>query len=130
MPLKSTRDTLKAHFAGIPWSSLPETFQDAITITRKLGIQYLWIDALCIVQDDLSDWEIESSKMASIYSHSFLTIAASHGRDSRSGCFHQCSEMEGPANCHEIREHNFRERLTDVFIRKPVSHEYFLRNAL
>ena len=63
---KATRDTLAPLKLGILTFSLPKTFQDAITVTRKLGFQYLWIDSLCILQDVLEDWEIEASKMASI----------------------------------------------------------------
>jgi hypothetical protein len=43
------------------------TFEDAIFATRKLGARYLWIDSLCILQDDLADWEKESSRMADVY---------------------------------------------------------------
>ncbi|RFU24663.1 hypothetical protein B7463_g11675, partial [Scytalidium lignicola] len=56
---------------------LPQSFQDAITVTRKLGLRYIWIDALCIVQDSLKDWELESSKMGDVFKNSFLTIAVS-----------------------------------------------------
>jgi hypothetical protein len=42
----------------------------------ELDVRFLWIDSLCIVRDDPSDWELEASKMASIYSASYLTIAA------------------------------------------------------
>ncbi|PVH93058.1 heterokaryon incompatibility, partial [Periconia macrospinosa] len=51
----------------IPWHSLPRTFQDAIGLARKLGILFLWIDSLCIVQDDKRDWEEQSADMANIY---------------------------------------------------------------
>jgi hypothetical protein len=60
----------------IPIDSLPLTLRDAVTITRKLGIQYLWIDALCIIQDDDQDWQQESGAMTQIYSNAYLTIAA------------------------------------------------------
>ena len=66
---------------------LPQTFRDAIHITRKLGYQYIWIDSLCILQDDQEDWTHESSTMVGIYSNSVLTIAAVWGRDSDTGCF-------------------------------------------
>ncbi|KAL0951947.1 hypothetical protein HGRIS_008598 [Hohenbuehelia grisea] len=66
---------LTAHFQGIPLSHLAETLQDAIIVTRRLGIRYLWIDALCIVQDDTPDWHRESVQMYSIYSNSHVTIA-------------------------------------------------------
>jgi hypothetical protein len=75
-PLQTTRANLDQMKKGIEWTSLPKTFQDAIVITRKLGLRYLWIDSLCIIQDDVSDWEKESSQMASIYKNSLVTISA------------------------------------------------------
>jgi len=56
MPLVTTRKTLKQHLQSLNIQDLPLMFRDAITITRLLGIRYLWIDALCIVQDDHQDW--------------------------------------------------------------------------
>lgn len=73
--------------AGIPWRTLPKTFQDAITVTRQMGVQYLWIDSLCILQGDKTDWDLHVSLMGSIYENSFFTIAAADARDSRGGCF-------------------------------------------
>ncbi|KAK4442746.1 heterokaryon incompatibility protein-domain-containing protein [Podospora aff. communis PSN243] len=58
-------------------TSLPPSFQDAIRLTRALGIRYLWIDSLCIFQDSRSDWEFESSQMLQYYSGAFLVLAAS-----------------------------------------------------
>ena len=79
--------TINARKESIPLDDLPQTFLDAVWIARHLDIQYLWIDALCIIQDDLLDWEHESSKMASIYGMSYLTIAATGSADSLGGCF-------------------------------------------
>ena len=70
------RSTIQDNLQRIPWESLPKTFQHAIEVTRKLGIRFLWIDSICIIQDDKRDWEEESSKMASIYQNSYLTICA------------------------------------------------------
>lgn len=53
--------------SGITLDMLPLTFQDAITIVRRLGHRYLWIDSLCIFQDSRQDWIIESDKMGDIY---------------------------------------------------------------
>lgn len=72
---------------GINLDNLPLTFQHAILITRNLDYRYLWIDSLCIIQDDPSDWAFESGTMSRIYSNSVLTIAALWGNDSLSGCF-------------------------------------------
>jgi hypothetical protein len=58
---------------------------------RHEGLQYLWIDSLCIIQDSSSDWEGESVKMADIYGNSFLTITANLQADSNGGCFNKRS---------------------------------------
>lgn len=83
--LTTTRATIDARKSGMQVSSMPRSFRDAVTVTRKLGIKYLWIDSLCIVQDDLKDWEIESSKMGMVYRNSFLTISAASAANSHEG---------------------------------------------
>lgn len=72
---------------GIPMASLPKTFYDAVIITRKLGIHYLWIDSLCIIQDDEEDWQRESGRMSTLYWNSTITVSATGARDSTQGCF-------------------------------------------
>jgi len=56
--------------------SLPALYRDAVVITRKLGVKYLWIDSLCIIQNIKEDWERESAKMGDVYRQSYLTIYA------------------------------------------------------
>jgi hypothetical protein len=63
--------------AGMVLDSMPALFQDAVFTTWKLGIQYLWIDSICIIQDSKDDWEAESARMGSIYSNAYVTIVAS-----------------------------------------------------
>jgi hypothetical protein len=70
----------------IPVHQLPATFYEAVLITSALKIRYLWIDSLCIVQDDPYDWEAEAPKMATVYRSSYLTLAALHSPNSH-GCF-------------------------------------------
>ncbi|GFF64880.1 hypothetical protein IFM61392_07097 [Aspergillus lentulus] len=55
---------------------MPRTFRDAILATRRLGIKYIWIDALCIVQDDPDEWREQSTHMGSIFERSTCTLAA------------------------------------------------------
>jgi hypothetical protein len=74
---------------GIALSVLPKTIQDAVTVTRRLGLQYLWVDALCIKQDSEEDWASESSKMGDIYGNATITIAAAGGSTCSTGCFIQ-----------------------------------------
>src|SRR5438034_1924444 len=69
--------------------ALPKTFQDAVLLTRALGVRYLWIDSLCIIQDDEKDWKRENPKMGEVYQYATITIAAAHARDSSEGCFYE-----------------------------------------
>lgn len=75
-PLKTTSRTLSKHKKGIPNEELPQVFSDAIRVARELGLQYLWIDALCILQDDSMDWEQESGTMADVFHHAFIVLGA------------------------------------------------------
>lgn len=84
--LTTTKDTLKANEA-IPWSKLPKTFQDAIEVARAVGLKYIWIDSLCILQDDKADWVKESKEMCSIYENAQVTISATAALDSTAGLF-------------------------------------------
>jgi len=86
---KTTVATIAERESHIPYLSLPKNFRDAIQITRRLDVRYLWIDSLCILQDSTADWNEEASKMGAIYARSILTIAAGCGGDAESGCFVQ-----------------------------------------
>lgn len=85
--ITTTRDTLKQRIAGIALTDLSKTFKDAVSLTRKLGIRYLWIDSLCIIQKDKEDWEREAGKMGAVYSQSFLNIAATSSAEGSGGLF-------------------------------------------
>jgi hypothetical protein len=86
-PLKLLQSNLCTFEAAIPIHSLPKTFLDAVFVTVALGFRYLWIDALCIIQDLESDWQDQIPQMGSIYRLSELTIAALYARDGSQGCF-------------------------------------------
>ena len=80
----STHDRLQKGFA---LAELPPTFQDAIVVTRALGINFLWIDALCILQDSIVDWQHEAALMSQVYANSICNISALDARDSTGGLF-------------------------------------------
>jgi len=71
----------------IPLDGLCQTFQDACKITEELGIRYLWIDSLCIIQDDPDDWNREALQMAVVYGRSSINISASKATDGSMGLF-------------------------------------------
>lgn len=87
---------------AIPLASLPKTIQDAIKVTRRLGAEYLWVDSICILQDDSDDFQRESANMGKIYQQALLTIAATSARSSNEGLF--------------------KERYTDLEIRSNQTH--------
>jgi hypothetical protein len=88
-PFKTTEANLLEHKREIPLVGIAVMFRDAIILCRRLGIQYLWIDALCIIQDSPQDWSQEAGKMASIYRHPLFTISALHAKSSYGGLFVQ-----------------------------------------
>jgi Heterokaryon incompatibility protein (HET) len=64
---------------------LPRTIRDAMDVVNRLGVRYLWVDALCIVQDDETDRTKEIYRMDSIYEGSTFTLVAASGTDANSG---------------------------------------------
>ena len=87
LPLRLLTTNLEASQTSIPLSSLPKTFQDALMVVGWFGIKYLWIDALCIIQDSDDDWAHESGRMRDYYQYSFGTIAATGSCNPSEGLF-------------------------------------------
>ncbi|KAM0167907.1 hypothetical protein ACHAPF_011524, partial [Botrytis cinerea] len=81
---------------------IPRTVQDAMELTRKIGIRYLWVDTLCIVQDDQDDKSRLVSSMDSIYNGSTLTLIAAVGDDAHSGLLGVSHRPESPVESYEI----------------------------
>ncbi|KAJ5649436.1 uncharacterized protein N7484_003159 [Penicillium longicatenatum] len=80
----STLDTFQQ---GISLSLLPKTFVEAIAVSRRFSIPYLWIDSLCIIQDSVADWRAEAMSMEGVYSNSRLNIMATASQNSHEGLF-------------------------------------------
>jgi hypothetical protein len=78
----------------IPDDALHPTFRHAVDISRKLGIDYLWIDSLCIIQKNAQDWFEHLPIMGSIYQNCTINIAAAHGFDASAGCFSARNPIE------------------------------------
>ncbi|KAH0434511.1 hypothetical protein CcaCcLH18_05254 [Colletotrichum camelliae] len=72
---------------GWPVKTLPQTFRDFILVTRQFGVRYVWIDRLCIIQDDEKDWKAEAPMMASVYSNSMCNVWASASDSPEGGLF-------------------------------------------
>lgn len=77
-------------------SSLPTTIRDAISACEKLGERYLWIDALCIVQDSIKDKKLQLLRMRQIYSAARCTIAAVSADAAKEGLLPRKRNSHGP----------------------------------
>jgi len=84
---RTTKFSLEQHKNALKITDLPNTVQDAAFVVRKLGLRYLWVDSLCIIQDDEDDWLREAGRMVAVYEGAYLTIAASVSSDGSGGCF-------------------------------------------
>lgn len=108
---KTTKKTLDSRVRGFEWTELTKTFQDAIIIARELDLEFIWIDSLCIIQDDDHDWAVESGQMSSIYGGAHIVISATRSAIGDDGILHT-----RPAQI-EIEEVMVRPRLShDIFV--------------
>lgn len=87
----------------IPESQLTKTFSDAIHITRSLGLEYIWIDSLCIIQDDIEDWRRVAPQMSRVYGGSTINIAASSSLDGNGGCIYDDADIRSTRKAFRYR---------------------------
>lgn len=120
-----SQDNLASYRDEIPQGNLSKTVRDAIKIARELGLSYLWIDTLCIIQDSPEDWAVEASLMEAVYGGSDLNIAASGAKDGSEGCFFDRSEL---SQCFadiekngKVRRQMFTPDITGTFEQAPLS---------
>lgn len=88
---------------------LPRTVNDAIDLIAALGQRYLWVDSLCLVQDDEEDVSMGIEQMNSIYHGSYLTIVAASGADASAGLPATAASPRAPPDC-EGRQRRVEDR--------------------
>lgn len=98
-PLQLRLENLNTLKVGIDLENLQQSIQDAVFVSRELGFRYLWVDALCIIQNCDTDKGREISRMSSIYKNATATIAASSAKSASEGFLSQgaqpyCPEFE------------------------------------
>lgn len=84
-PIQLTLQTYEIILTGLQASSLPATIRDAIRCAWAVGIEYIWVDALCIFQDNQQDKEFEITRMGSYYGTNSLTLCAASADSSSQG---------------------------------------------
>ncbi|KAI0137796.1 HET-domain-containing protein [Hypoxylon sp. NC0597] len=82
---KTERATLQDRISGFQLETTSRIMQEAVVVCRDLGIPYLWVDAVCIIQDDKADWERESAEMTNVYQKAHLTICTPTSASCREG---------------------------------------------
>ncbi|KAB8251410.1 heterokaryon incompatibility protein-domain-containing protein [Aspergillus flavus] len=117
--LLTTQNTIRSHKAGIPWSQIPQTLKDAMQLTLELGVEFIWIDALCIIQDDPVDWMEEASKFGSVYRDALITVSVTASPNTTSGIF--CGER---SHRHNLRTHVASMENIDIYMRQACSTTY------
>ena len=84
-PLTTNKRNVDDNFGCIVWEDMPLLYQDTIRLAWRLGIEYVWIDSLCIIQNSADDWAREAGRMHNVYGNSWLTVAATSNPDCCSG---------------------------------------------
>ncbi|KAF2502330.1 HET-domain-containing protein [Lophium mytilinum] len=123
--LKTMKSNVAKHQSSIPFTALPINFQHAIIVCRAINIQYIWIDSLCILQDDGPDWEIEASRMASIYQNASVVLFASNAADCQGGLWSKKWD-KSVAQSDEIVDFDYINRdghSSKIIARKSPSHD-------
>jgi hypothetical protein len=120
----------------IAFALLPQTYRDAVELARKLTLRYLWIDSLCVIQNDKIDRAREGADMGRIYQHSYLTIAATAAANDEIGLFWKkkpggfptapglCIEVT-PRETLQARRGSWDPRVDSVFARRVLTHDGF-----
>ncbi|KAM0438638.1 hypothetical protein ACHAPT_001391 [Fusarium lateritium] len=88
----TTVDNFEERLKDIQYSQLPKTFQHAVVTTWNLGVEYLWIDSLCIIQRLAQDWRQESTKMENVFAYAYCTLAATSAKDCNQGFLSRSAE--------------------------------------
>jgi hypothetical protein len=114
--IKTTKRTLDQNLHSIALQSLPLTLQHSISTTRALGLEYIWIDSLCIIQDSASDWQRESVLMCEIYSNATGTISADGALDCEGGCLGSGPHRNLTINA--IPCHTSNGDMTNIYLRR------------
>ncbi|KAG8157951.1 hypothetical protein KVR01_012223 [Diaporthe batatas] len=114
---RTLRSNISRHTTGMEFDSLPRTFRHAVTITRALGLEYLWIDSICIIQGKDGDFKEESTRMEDVFSNAYCVLAASSSTGQDDGFLKQRSQRQSISFQQENKPPVFVSEFIDDFNR-------------
>jgi hypothetical protein len=120
--LTTTTENISTHMIDLKFSSLPKVYRDHMIIARALNVRYVWIDALCIVQDDAQYWAREAAKMCSIYENAHMTVSADCSPGVHHGIFSEQSYATPPSILSYM---GFPVSVRESLLRKHTLHDPF-----
>lgn len=127
-PVRLTKGDLHKFQEPSPTAALPKTYQHALATTHSLGFSHIWIDSLCIIQDDEEDWKAESALMGTIYSHAACNIAASWASDGTQGCS-SIGDPAAKAPTFISLKRSRRDSRAQYQIGQPLSYDHDIKQA-
>jgi hypothetical protein len=116
--------TVEERHSWFSVQSLPASIVDAVEVTRRLKVDYLWIDSICIIQDSNQDWNCEASKMANVYANALFTIFADQAKDDNQGFL--SARQIFPVTLVNIRRNN--DAPITAYLRKSSPDSYKIEN--
>jgi hypothetical protein len=129
---KTLKENLSARYKTLDTKVWPKSLKNSLIITRGLGLEYIWIDAICIVRDDTDDWAEEASNMARIYSTAHVALSATSAKDSAEGFLKERSApflIESQRRDGSIQEYYARRNNSHTcdLVRKRTDYPLFER---
>jgi len=114
--LMLTTNNVHSMLQSLPKEGLPQAVVDAISVTRHLGVRYLWVDSLCVIQDSQKDRHRECDGMAEVYRNAVLTIVANAANNSSDPLIarsddHSMIDWLSPGFAWDTRAWTLQERL-------------------
>ncbi|KAH7348869.1 heterokaryon incompatibility protein-domain-containing protein [Rhexocercosporidium sp. MPI-PUGE-AT-0058] len=116
--VQTTKENIDAYSASVDFQALPLTIRDAIIVTNRIGLQHLWVDALCIIQDDDSDRDRQIEVMADIFQGAEVTIMASRAKTVHSGFLGRLSRygLKNPDKVFKVMYNNNKGNKTQIVL--------------
>jgi hypothetical protein len=126
---ENIRSLLKSGSLRQQHTAIPRTIRDAINLVTDLGERYLWVDALCIIQDSDRSWALNSRVMDIVYGSAYLTICAADGDNSNAGLKGLHSSVSMNNTREDLRRQNIAQYNQDIRLMSTQPAENYIKHS-